>query len=138
MPLPLAKINELRARHHAEPLTEDPELTKAAQQWADYLRHNGQFRHSRHSREKGEILAISRSAEQAVDMWYEEVELFDWNSPRFTGATAHFSALVWADSRRIGWGEADDGSEWTLFVAHLTPPGNVTGADSFRRNVLRS
>ena len=138
MPLPLEKINKLRARHHAQPLQEDLELTKSAQQWAVWLACNHQFRHSG-QQGKGENLAACGSADQAVDMWYQEVDLFDWSNPRFTGATGHFSALVWQATDSIGWGEGVDPERgWTVYVAQFTPQGNVTGGDNFKRNVLQA
>ena len=39
---PLDKINALRAKHHAPPLRSSPDLANSAQQWADWLAHNGQ------------------------------------------------------------------------------------------------
>ena len=133
MPLPIAKINELRSRHHVQPLREDKELSKSAQGWADRLAREHAFKHSNQAG-KGENLAAGSSAEQAVDMWYGERDKYDWSNPRFTGATGHFSALVWAATDRIGWGEArDDSKGWTIFVAQFQSPGNVSG--QFKDNV---
>lgn len=136
MPLPLSKINELRAKHHAPALQENAELTRSAQAWADYLSHNSLFKHSGQAG-KGENLAACASAEQAIDMWYHEIDAFDWSKPRFTGATGHFSALVWATTTRIGWGEArDEVKGWTVYVAQFTPAGNIAG--QFAENVRRA
>jgi uncharacterized protein YkwD len=135
MPLPLQKINSLRAKHRVQSLVQDGELTKSAQQWADWLVRNNQFKHSG-QQGKGENLAWCSSAEQAVDMWYNEVGAFDWGNPRFTGATGHFTALVWKATTRIGWGEARRPDGAWIYVAQFTPPGNVTG--QFQGNVLKA
>ena len=136
--IPLDKINALRNKHHVSPLQQCPELTKSSQQWADYLVHNGFFKHSG-QQGKGENLAACGSPEQAVQMWYDEVDKYDWGNPRFTGATGHASQLLWKDSQQIGWGEArDDKRNWTIYVAQFTPAGNVMGGDAFARNVLRA
>ena len=50
--------NELRARHNAPPLTHDPELSKAAQKWADQIAKSGKFQHSTDRKNAGENIAM--------------------------------------------------------------------------------
>lgn len=133
--LPLSAVNALRSRHHAQPLRESPDLTRSAQQWADWLARNNQFKHSGQPN-KGENLAWCSSADQAVDMWYKEISAFDWSNPSFTSSTGHFSALVWKNTTHIGWGAARRPDGAWIYVAQFNPPGNVTG--QFKDNVQRA
>jgi hypothetical protein len=33
----------------------------------------------------------------SIDMWYQEVEYYDFNKPGFKDTTGHFTCLVWKD-----------------------------------------
>src|SRR5690606_26696134 len=119
--------NRVRARHCAEPLTWSSELEEAATAWARELRDAGcAFEHSR--TRYGENLAAGTelSAERVVDLWYDEVELYDWNSPGFSMEAGHFTQVVWADTYQIGCGTSECGG-MTLWVCNYYPAGNVQG-----------
>ncbi|KAA6420782.1 MAG: pry1p, partial [Trebouxia sp. A1-2] len=114
-------------------------LETYAQNWAD----EGQFVHSYGA--YGENLAegdgngwtsAADAASSAVDLWYNEVTLYDYSNAVFSSATGHFTQLVWVASTQIGFGAyLTSSGEW-LIVAEFDPPGNVEG--EFAANVLQS
>lgn len=76
------------------------------------------------------------AASSAVDLWYNEVTLYDYSNAVFSSATGHFTQLVWVASTQIGFGAyLTSSGEW-LIVAEFDPPGNVEG--EFAANVLQS
>jgi hypothetical protein len=51
-----------------------------------------------------------------------QVNQYSYNSPGFSGATGHFTQLVWSSTRRMGCARADACS-WRTFVCQYSPPG---------------
>jgi pathogenesis-related protein 1 len=131
----VAEHDRYRAAHCAPPLEWSDELAASAQKWADTLKkRNCPLEHS--DAPYGENLAAATpgtlSPADVVEMWYREVDEYDFRKPSFSGATGHFTQVVWADSRRLGCGvSACDHLE--IFVCQYDPPGNVMG--DFERNV---
>jgi uncharacterized protein YkwD len=132
--------NKLRALHGAPSLKHDPELTKHAQHWADYLAKTNKFQHSECRIGKkmiGENIAMmggqELSGKDATDMWYEEIQDYNFNRPGFGGDTGHFTQVVWKNTLEIGVGVAKVGSS-TYVVANYYPPGNFN--NDYAKNVL--
>jgi hypothetical protein len=72
---------------------------------------------------------------KAIDMWYNEVNLYDFNSPGFSKGTGHFTFLVWKNSSKFGMGFSINTSNNSVDITMKTsPPGNVIG--QFQDNVL--
>jgi hypothetical protein len=94
-------------------------VAAAAQAWANH----GVFQHSHGS--YGENLALGHStASDAVRDFYNEKHQYSYGSPGFSGATGHFTQLVWASSQKMGIGLGQcDGRN--LYVFQYDPPGNV-------------
>ncbi len=128
--------NAYRARHHAPALAWNATVAAAAARWAA----NCAFRHSQTL--YGENLFMSSSAAlskqqaalQATDLWYAEAARYDYAAPGFSGATGHFTAVVWVATRALGCGVQACPGMGTVVVCNYWPPGNVWGA--FERNVL--
>eukprot|EP00775_Hariotina_reticulata_P005869 gene5869-6110_t len=78
----------------------------------------------------------------AVDLWYKEISQYNFNAGQFSGATGHFTQLVWKASNQVGCAaqvcsQGIGGTSWSqgiFVVCRYTPPGNVIGR--FRENVL--
>ena len=131
----VAAHNEYRKQHCAPPLTWSPELAKAAQAWADHLRKaDCAFEHSR--TRYGENLAGGTSGAldpaSSVEMWYREVDKYDFKRGGFSMDTGHFTQLVWADTQHVGCGMTTC-KGLDIIVCNYDPPGNVEGA--YRTNV---
>jgi uncharacterized protein YkwD len=119
--------NELRKQHCAPALEWSTDLEKIAQAWADRLARDCSFSHSG-DRRYGENLAAGTegafSPEQVVNMWYREVEKYDFDDGGFSMETGHFTQLVWKSTRKVGCGSASCKS-LRIWVCNYDPPGNV-------------
>lgn len=68
------------------------------------------------------------TAYEVTKSWYEEVSDYDFNKNEFSVKTGHFTAVVWAATRRMGVGVGRSANGNYYVVANYDPPGNVTGA----------
>jgi len=137
-----AYINMYRAKNQAPPLTYNPTITVFSQQWSSYLLSNKLFQHSG-TQLYGENLAYFEGygtdpvalIKLAIDAWYNEISLYNFNSPGFSEATGHFTCLVWLASRDFGIAIAfDPVTTKAVITMNTSPPGNVIG--EFQQNVL--
>jgi len=135
-------INNYRSINNAPPLTWDPTIGVYSQNWANYLLANNLFQHSGSS-QYGENLAYFKGysgdtislLKLAVDMWYNEIKLYDFKNPGFSETTGHFTALVWKSSTSFGMGFAINPVTNVVDITmNTSPPGNVLG--DFENNVL--
>ncbi|UBU13065.1 CAP family protein [Nonomuraea gerenzanensis] len=141
----LAAANAYRDKHHAPPLTVDPELTEYAKSRAAS---RSEFKeldagHTGLRDQTGENIYWGVETEApakgsaAVDEWYGEVKYYDFNKAEFTPQSGHFTQLVWKASTKVGIGrvsgQTSEGLE-TYIVFVFEPRGNMKG--SFAANVL--
>lgn len=90
-----------------------------------------------------------------VDMWYREINAFNFDKPDFTPTSGHFTQLIWKACKEMGSGvarrwirQAADTliayifyncffcrADRTWVVCNYSPPGNVMG--QFKENVPR-
>jgi glioma pathogenesis-related protein 2 len=140
--------NYYRARHSAAPLVISQRLNRIAQSYAEHLAATSTFEHSG-SRLDNEPLGenlymqwISRgrvpvSVRSAMKSWYEEIDLYDFQHPKYSEETGHFTQLVWKSTKKLGVGVAlsADGRE-VYFVTNYYPAGNFINHGFFERNVL--
>lgn len=71
----------------------------------------------------------------AVNSWYAEISMYNFDSPGFSSGTGHFTQVVWKSSQKLGVGFAlANGGTVIYTVAQYSPPGNYI--DQFRENVL--
>lgn len=132
----LERHNQLREKHCAPAMTWSDEVARVAQKWADGLGRRCQLEHSG-SDTYGENLAAGSEelmdAAHVADMWYAEVEKYDFKKGGFSMQTGHFTQLVWKESTRLGCGvSACKGLR--IWVCNYDPPGNVQG--EYHQNVL--
>uniref|UniRef100_A0AC35TNF2 SCP domain-containing protein n=1 Tax=Rhabditophanes sp. KR3021 TaxID=114890 RepID=A0AC35TNF2_9BILA len=131
----LSETNKFRLQHQVGAVTVDPVIAASAQKWADYLAFTVKgLQHSSNS-PYGENLAYASESigNRAVQMWYDEVKLYNFNKPGFSGATGHFTQLVWKKSTKVGFGvTVANGIVYT--VCQYSPPGNYLG--QFPQNVF--
>jgi hypothetical protein len=135
-------VNSYRAKHQAPALSWDDSIYGAAQTWASRLLSQHSMQHSG-SPSYGENLAYFKGygtdpvglVKKAVDAWYAEIALYDFNKPGFSYKTGHFTCLVWVASTKFGMGISIDSKTSEAYVVmNTTPPGNYTG--EFAKNVL--
>ena len=137
----LDEHNTLRALHDVPPLHWNPDMAALAKQYADLLIHNNTFEHGMlvdaHGKRMGQNLAWGTSptygVKDAIMAWYNEGTHYNYSTPSFNPATAHFTQLVWKSTTDVGIGIATDGHK-TIVVANYMPPGNANR--TFLQNVL--
>ena len=137
-------INTYRAIHQSPPLTWDDTIASFSQQWSNTLLSENRFQHSGNE-SYGENLAyyegygtdVMTLLKKAVNDWYNEYTVYDYNNPVFSAATGHFTCLVWKSSTRFGMGISIDTATTKVDVTmNTSPPGNYEG--EFAINVLPS
>lgn len=130
----------MRAKHGSPPLKWSREAARKAQDWAQHLANIGSLQHGNHE-DMGQNLAYKAGAEltgeEAVDIWYKEIAQYDFSQPGFKSNTGHFTQLVWASTTHMGAAKATKGNQ-SFVVANYVPPGNVTNAGQFERNVKKA
>ncbi|CDS03903.1 hypothetical protein LRAMOSA06858 [Lichtheimia ramosa] len=125
--------NKYRAKHSAPALKWNKDLEKFAQSWANRC----VFEHS-HAQGQGENLAMGmKDFAGAIGAWYNEEKLYDYNNPGFSGATGHFTQVVWKSTTEVGCG-VKSCPNGKMYVCSYKPPGNVVTPDNsyFKKNVL--
>jgi uncharacterized protein YkwD len=134
-------INAYRARHQAPPLTWDNTIAAFSSQWAYGMNSKKSFQHSG-TNLYGENIAylqgygslLETLLKKAIDLWYNEVSLYDYTNPAFSSATGHFTCLVWKSSTKYGIGLSMDTNTNEVYICFNTsPPGNYIG--QFSANV---
>lgn len=71
---------------------------------------------------------------RTVQRWYEESHSYDYDNPKFSNETGHFTQLVWGQSRKLGAGVARSKTGHFFVVANYDPAGNVKSF--FHKNVF--
>ena len=134
-------INEYRARHQSPPLVWDNTIAAFSSQWSYTMNSKKTFQHSG-TKLYGENIAylqgygslLETLLKRAIDLWYNEVTLYDFSNPAFSAATGHFTCLVWKSSKNYGIGLSMDTNTNEVYICFNTsPPGNYIG--QFSANV---
>ncbi|XP_016972700.1 Golgi-associated plant pathogenesis-related protein 1-like [Drosophila rhopaloa] len=133
----LREHNRLRRMHGSPPLQLDASLSKGAEQYARELMARGVLVHSSASAagQFGENLCRHLDPVKCVQFWYDEMPSYNYNNPVFSIATGHFTSVVWKNTKRLGFGYAQDRKGVYYVVGRYSPKGNVNGR--FAENVLR-
>lgn len=135
-------VNAYRAKNQAPPMRWDPTIAEFSQHWSYYLVSNNQFKHSG-NRLYGENLAYFQGygsdvmglIKKSIDLWYEEIVLYDFKKPGFSHATGHFTCLVWKSSTHFAMGISINTATNAVDVTmNTSPPGNYAG--EYEENVL--
>ena len=130
--------NQERARVGAKPLQWDAQLAADAKQWADHLAKRGRMEHATYEQRKkaGENLWMGSagyySAETMIGGFIDEKK--DFRPGKFpdlsrTGRwqdVAHYTQLIWHDTRQIGCAVSRDAVN-DFLVCRYFPVGNWIG-----------
>ncbi len=123
------RVNEYRRLHQSPPLVYSAVISEFSQSWADYMASNKLFKHSTDSMYGENLAMTSRIGTdafiQSIDMFYNEVLLYDYNNPVFNSETGHFTQLVWAETTKIGLGISSSSNGYTYICTNYDPPGNL-------------
>lgn len=82
------------------------------------------------------IIFLKGVVDDAITSWYNEIRLYSYYNPGYSHETGHFTQLVWASSKTVGFGVTygrRNGMNCVYVVANYFPAGNVIG--QFPQNV---
>lgn len=146
----LESHNHYRVRHGASPLVMCDRLTQIAQSYAEYQAAKSIFKHS-HNTMDGENIgenlymvwvadgSVNVDGNEAVKNWYDEIDLYSFTKAKLAKETAHFTQLIWKNSKKLGVGVAlsHDRRE-VYYVANYYPAGNIDNILFIKLNISRS
>lgn len=128
--------NKYRAMHGCPAVTINAALNKLAQEWANvgwgiksileyfiiscthfqHLRDQNTMAH-RPNPKYGENIFLSGgmdvTGDLPVEMWYREINSYDFNKAQFVPTAGHFTQLIWKSSVEMGSGVA---RKWVLWL----------------------
>ena len=134
-------VNVYRAKHNSPPMEWDDTISSFAQDYSFFLAANSLFQHST-KEGYGENLAYFQGypndmmtlIKKSIDLWYDEIKLYNFNYPGYSPSTGHFTCLVWKSSTKFGMGYSYNSTTKIVDVTMNTaPPGNIIG--QFQTNV---
>lgn len=120
------------------------QLSKEAQDWAEYLLQENKWEFSMGKDYSENIfqyfgkISDHDVVQKSIKNWYSSISKYNWEFPD----ASTFSQLIWKETRELGLGVASNGRK-SVVVASYWPKGNlynlVPGEDRgryFRENVL--
>ena len=143
----LDEHNMRRRRHNVPDLQYDTDLARTSGEWCRHLATTNTWEHSDQTNAVegyGENLyysfgmPVDKVPAKAVKVWYDEIELYDFNNPGFSFPTGHFTQVVWRDTTKVGCAVTDpdlNADRKSYACCQYLPPGNWQG--EFEENVPR-
>ena len=129
----LTAHNSVRNKLGLPPLVWSDRLAARAQEWAESLLTNNQFRHqpkSPYGENLFEMQGAHASPAQVVNEWSAESRNYDYGSNQCKGTCGHYTQIVWRNTREVGCGMARSGNR-EVWVCEYSPPGNWAGQRPF-------
>jgi pathogenesis-related protein 1 len=123
--------NAWRKKSGVAPVAWSPKLAAFAQEWADQLAAENEFKH-RTNHHYGENLAAAEgqkmSPRKVVQMWGEEVKDYNYstNSCKPGEMCGHYTQVVWHQTKEVGCAKAKSHDK-EVWVCNYNPPGNYRG-----------
>ena len=139
----LRKHNEYRKLHGSCDLILNEELNQIAQNYANKIAKMNVMQHS-DSKYKGKPLGeniywcygkLPSENDSMTKAWYDEIKDYNFKTPGFKNGTGHFTQVVWADSKEVGFGFAKTKDGAYMGVANYYPFGNLNTKEAFQKNV---
>ncbi len=137
----LTRHNYYRAQHQVGNLVRLSAIETIAQEYSEYLASIGKMQHS-DNKYNGDSLGenlyygylSSNIGTNAVDLWYSEESLYDYNNPGYKSGIGHFTQLVWKNSKNLGCGVGCKSNNYCYVTCNYYPAGNFLS--SFASNVF--
>nr|DAD38891.1 TPA_asm: hypothetical protein HUJ06_013213 [Nelumbo nucifera] len=122
--------NEARRAVGVGPMTWDNTLAGYAQRYANQRIGDCAMKHS--NGPYGENLAAampSLSGTNAVKMWVNEKQFYDYNSNSCAAGKVcgHYTQVVWRSSVRLGCAKVHCNNGWDFVICNYAPRGNYVG-----------
>lgn len=137
----LLKHNELRNIHNSPELQFNEELNAKAQEYAKNLfeSNNNKKKYFSFNMFKdsflGEniLIAKKKSPEDICKQWYDENKNYNYGTNKFQNNAAHFTQMIWKNTKEIGIGFHFDNDSNFCLVVYYYPSGNTLG--EFSKNI---
>ena len=137
----LERHNYYRAQHQVGDLSRLSDIETIAQNYSEYLVSIGSLVHSSNKyndQSLGENLyrgpLSSNIGTSAVDLWYDEIQYYDFDNPGWNSAAGHFTQVIWKNSQQLGCGVGCGTNNYCFVTCNYYPAGNYL--NSFASNVL--
>lgn len=135
-------INIYRRKHHVQDMTYNSNISKVSQNWSNYLVLNNLFTHSYNSiygenlsKFKGYRNNIINLIKKSIDLWYEEIKYYNFESAEYNPKSSHFTTLIWNGSYEFGIGYTyNTNNKIAIIVFNTYKSGNIKGL--FKENVF--
>ena len=139
----LLKHNELRNKHNSPELQINEELNAMAQEYAKKLfeSNNNKKKYFSFNTYKdsflGEniLIAKKKTPEDICRQWYEENKNYNYSLNKLQNNTAHFTQMIWKNTKEIGIGFHFDDDKNNCLVVYYYPAGNILG--EFSNNIQK-
>ena len=124
--------NSLRKRHNSPDLLLNVDLCKMAENYAKELiiNKNNDKIYKYNDEILGRNIYLSeikpKQPEKVFYNWYEENKNYDYNFNYYQKNAAHFTQIVWKNTKEMGFGLVDEKNKFCLVVFYY-PPGNIFG-----------
>ena len=136
-------VNVYRGLHGSPNVSYATSLGVGAQSWATHLASIETLQHTPIPKYGENLYEVFFQAptvylpwKLAIDSWYNEGLHYNYSNLAFDASTAHFTALIWKATQRIGFGTAKDIRGANYVVAWFDPQGNVQGY--YSQNVMKT
>lgn len=136
--------NAVRAKHGVPPLKPgDSTLQAWALKRSKQQAANDKMEHLPKGNKYGENLWQATknmkfpTCQEMVDVYYKEIKDYNWNKPGFSMKTGHFTQVVWKNTKSVACAHAANAKGNSYFSCEYDPPGNVNGAEEYKKNVLK-
>ena len=134
----IKQINKYRKSHGVKSLTNEPNIDKIAQKFANELSKKENLDYS-YNQYKGEDLGESVYQSEVfiaplklAKIFYDENLEYDYKNKN--PEPSNFTQMVWKSSELIGFGMQKSASNKYYFVINYFPTGNIDG--KFKKNVF--
>uniref|UniRef100_A0A1B6EFW3 SCP domain-containing protein n=2 Tax=Clastoptera arizonana TaxID=38151 RepID=A0A1B6EFW3_9HEMI len=126
--------NQFRSLHGVETLQLQDDLTMESQAWADHLAETNTFEHSSSNHGENiykEPIFFERNGTTPVKFWYDEIQFYKFGKePDNWQKVGHFTQLIWADTRYVGVGIAEN-KYYRFIVCNYDPRGNIVNLTNY-------
>ncbi|XP_002012812.2 Golgi-associated plant pathogenesis-related protein 1 [Drosophila persimilis] len=128
----LARHNEHRKNHDCPDLKLDSDLSNECAEYAKTLAGKGKLEPTKLDGYTENLCMTIKKPLECIESWYMEKNLYDYNAPRLSSETEHFTAMIWKASKTLGIGLFTK-DENHYVVARYKPKGNIIS--EFKENV---
>ena len=134
--------NEFREKHDSPKLKINEQLNSIAQEFAKKildLEGKKSFPSNIFNDSAiGENILISKkiTAQEMCQKWYDEINSYDFNLNKYQKGVAHFSQLIWKETKEEEFGYAFGKDNKFCGIAIYYPAGNILG--EFSNNVNKA